>query len=110
LESAPARKPARKYKAAGNRGSRRRITPAQADRIDILQELLGWSDKGLLSFIQRQTSKNQAVDWLTGVQAGKVIVGMQRVLSGGDQALYKAINDMTNSQLKEYGAHERIND
>lgn len=89
------------YFGAGSRGLQRHLTPEQAERIGILEELLGWNNIRTVNFIKRQTGKNKAVNMLANYEAVKVIVGMQRIASGGDKELYAKINKMNNAQLNE---------
>lgn len=89
-----------KYIGSGEVGSQRHLTQAQANRIAILENLLGWSESGTLKFIERQIGRPKAVDWLMNFEAGKVIVGMTRVLSNGDQDKYLQLNQMPNQTLK----------
>ncbi len=102
----------KKYYGTGERGYQHHLTPMQAERISILENLLQWnesedrsqksedSNKRLLGFIFKQTGKQKAVQMLMNYEAGKVIVGMQRILAIGDQAKYNALNKMPNKQLK----------
>lgn len=77
------------------------LTQLQAERILILEKKLGWSNKDTYKFIHRQTGKNAAVPMLTISDAGIVIVGMQKVLSGKIGFDYADINIKTNTQLQE---------
>ncbi len=95
----------------GRRGYQKHLTQLQAARIEILEELLGWkgdsgeeNHKRLLGFIFKQTGKQTAIQMLMNYEAGKVIVGMQRILAGSDKDLYSAINKMSNTELKKLGA------
>lgn len=85
----------------GERGKMNHLTQAQADRIMILQKLLGWHPAGLGSFIHRQTQKLKGVEMLMNFEAKDVIVGMQRVYSDGNKNKYLELNAMSNSQLEQ---------
>jgi hypothetical protein len=93
---------ANKYYGKGRRGMQIHLTELQAQRINILQDLLGWNETRTTGFIKHQLNLNKAVQMLTNFEASKIIVGMQRILSNGDKNLYKRINCMKNSELKGY--------
>jgi len=92
----------KKYYGTGERGRQRHLTPLQAERILLLEELLGWNEVRTRGFIKKQINKDTAVQMLMNYEAVKVIVGMQRIFSGGNKDRYKEINEMTLSQLKNF--------
>lgn len=63
--------PRARYRGSGKRGFNRRITPARAERIGILQDILSWNNAGLLSFIERQTGKKKSGWLVDGCAGGK---------------------------------------
>jgi len=89
------------YKARGKRGVQAHLTQLQADRIAILIKLLKWNEpKRLTGFIERQTSKLKAVDMLANYEATRVIVGLEKILSSGNQETFLSINKMSNEELE----------
>jgi hypothetical protein len=88
-----------KYHGSGIVGYQRNLTQPQADRIEALEIMLGWTGMNTTQFIKKQIGALKDVSWLMNHEAVKVIVGMQRILSGGDEGEYKRINSMTNHQL-----------
>jgi len=97
----------KKYYGKGRAGFQHHITPGQAERIAILEGLLGWNSVRTTGFIKRMTRENKAVQMLMNYQASKIIVGMQRILSeliatsiGDKKEAYKMLNEMTNNQLQ----------
>jgi len=91
-----------KYYGAGSRGSQINLTVFQAERIELLESLLGWDEKRLLGFIERQLGKKKAVQWLMNYEATKVITGLQKLWSENDDELYKSINDMGAKELRKF--------
>lgn len=87
------------YKGTGKRGRQRHLTAAQAERISILEKLLGWDKNRTIGFIKKQTNKNKSVEMLMNYEAGKVIVGMQMILVNSDKEKYKTINAVSNKVL-----------
>jgi len=70
------------------------ITHMQALKIRHLIAELGWGNAGKLKFIKRQTGRTCDIRMLRNYEATKVIVGLQRVLAGGDNDVYKRLNEM----------------
>jgi len=89
------------YYGKGRKGTQRHLTNAQAERIELLQNLLSWANGSVTKFIARQTKKNTAVPMLMNYQAVKVIVGMQKIYSERSNVAYEKLNKMSNKQLKE---------
>jgi len=83
----------------GQRGHQRHLTPLQAERINILSDLMYWDEYRLMGMLKRQTSKATAVSFLMNYEAVKVIIGMQRIYANGDRDLNLKINAMTNAEL-----------
>jgi hypothetical protein len=110
--------PVKKVYGTGQRGQNRHLTAEQADRIEVLKQLLKWDDARLFVFIGRQTGAMRGVQMLTNYQATKVIVGMQRVLTAtlnpsvsplsqrGE--VYSIINGLPNSKLKNLIVQEQV--
>jgi hypothetical protein len=90
----------KKYYGTGTRGQQRHLTALQAERIGILSDALGWDDARLRGFLKRQLDKNTAVQMLMNYEAGKVIVGLQRIFTDGNREYYLKINKLNNEQLK----------
>jgi len=67
-----------KYYPRGS-GYSNHLSDSQAKNIGGLAADLGWTPDGLLKFIQRQTGKNKTVEMLSGKEATKVIIGLERV-------------------------------
>lgn len=105
----------------GDRGGQRHLTQLQAERIDFLQNLLGWERSSTVAFVIRQLGAIKGVAMLMNYEAVKVITGMQRVLAfdlakaetgesvcdqklkrgNVQKAFYESINNSTNKQLQE---------
>lgn len=62
-------------------------------RIDQLKQALGWSDRDLAKFIERQTGKFKMPQSLYGNEASKVITGMDRILN---ELPFKRKHELTN--------------
>jgi len=80
-----------------------RISRKQGLRISILENLLGWDNEPqrLLKFVDRQVkTPGKNIDQIRKDEAGKVIIGLQRILSRGSQDVYDWLNKMTNDELK----------
>lgn len=88
------------YYGKGKKGRQRNLTPAQAERIEILKNILGWNEQSVLNFIHRQTRRLKGVQMLMNWEAVKVIVGMQRILSKNAGIEYSEINSASNKELK----------
>lgn len=86
----------------GQRGSQMHLTDLQAERIILLQKLLGYHDAGFQSFIHRQVGKLKSVSMLMNYEASKVIVGMERVFAGKNRQLFLSLNKMSNAELKSF--------
>mgnify|MGYP001155424868 CR=1 FL=1 len=86
----------------GQRGSQMHLTDLQAERIILLQQLLGYHDAGLQSFIHRQVGKLKSVSMLMNYEASKVIVGMEKVFAGKNRELFLRLNKMSNAELKSF--------
>src|ERR1035437_8076532 len=65
----------------GERGGQRHLTQLQAERIDMLEKLLGWQRSSTVAFVIRQLGAIKGVAMLMNYEAVKVIIGMQRVLA-----------------------------
>jgi hypothetical protein len=93
-----------KYRGNGKRGSQVHLTPAQAERIRILEEILDWHSNGrrLQGFMKRIFNRETRVDWLKNYEAVKLILGMTKLISGKDETLFKKLNSMNNSELQTY--------
>lgn len=115
----------------GARGGQRHLTQLQAERIDLLEKLLGWQRSSTVAFVIRQLGAIKGVAMLMNYEAVKVVTGMQRVLafdmmkveenfSGPDRRLlqggagirqkefYESINNSTNKQLQELYENNNI--
>lgn len=57
------------------------LSYAQKQKIQRLQEELGWSNGDLNAFIQRQIKNSKIISDLTAKEATKVITGLERTLS-----------------------------
>jgi hypothetical protein len=73
-------------------GTGKRITDSQARKIAALVATLGWTNKGLFQFIERQTGKKCDVPMLLKHEASKLIVGLQRVAAKGSRETYRKLN------------------
>ncbi len=89
-----------KYSGKGKRGSQTRITKLQAERIELLMSLLGWNDKSIYKFINKQLKKNSGVEMLRNYEARKVIIGITKVLADKHNYSYSFFNDMSNRELR----------
>lgn len=98
-----------RYSGKGKRGTQKRLTKEQAERIGILQDLLGWSGKALFGFIYKQTGKNIGPEMLMNYQAVKVIIGMGKVYCGNCNLNYKKFNAKNNTELIEILNTNNIN-
>lgn len=94
--------PKRSYKGTGKRGRQQHLTPAQAERIEILESLLGWNRTRTNGFIKRQVRHFKAVEMLMNYEAVKVITGMQRIIANGDKDVYRTINRSSNMDLRNH--------
>lgn len=103
----PKAKPGKPYGSGTARGEKRKgkssihLTGAQAERIGMLADALGWNNTSITQFIQRQTGALKAVQMLMKYEAMKVIVGMTRVLSANLKIDYENLNGASNNQLTE---------
>jgi hypothetical protein len=62
-------------------------------KIDALTDVLGWeTDQRLNGFIKRQTNKNKTKWMITKREATKVIIGLQKMVAGGNRTLYNWLN------------------
>ena len=91
-----------KYQGHGRRGSQIHLSDIQAERIAILEDKLGWNEARTAGFITRQTGKAAAVRMLMNYEAVKVIVGMTRILAGGNRALFLGLNKSGNNELRVF--------
>lgn len=72
----------------------------QINKIDSLIEVLGWDNPQRLNgFIKRQTGKNKSKMMLTEPEATKVIIGLMKILAGGNRKLYNWLNTATPSLI-----------
>jgi len=99
-----------RYTGNGKNGRSKHLTPARANRIEILEDLLGWTgEEKLTKFIKRQVARLRPenilvhVNMLSNKEASKVIIGMQRVFCDDRKLDYEKINMLGNKQLKEIG-------
>ena len=92
------------YRGRGKRGTQKHLTQLQADRITLMEKLLGWKPESTTKFIKRQTGNLTGVQMLMNWQAVKVIVGMQRILSENLGVDYSSINKADNETLKNLTA------
>ncbi len=76
------------------------ISRAQAERIAILEVILGWNDAStrLTGFIRRQIGDDVAVMDMSSKEARKVIIGMQRIVAPKSED-FKCINNASNDDL-----------
>jgi len=73
---------------------------AQIRKIDALVTLLGWDEeKRLNGFIKRQTKRNKTKLMLTGGEATKVLIGLQRIAAKGDNELYNWLNSASGADI-----------
>lgn len=91
----------KKYDGKGKRGFNRHITPARAERINILEQILEWDSKRLQGFIFKQTGLSKGVEMLTSSEGGKVITGLTRIYTAGNRDLYLKINRLPNNELRK---------
>ncbi len=92
-----------RYYGKGERNGKAKnsnLSQLQAKRIDILEKILGWDSVRTLDFIKKQTGNNSAVQMLTMDNAGKVIVGMEKILSWNKRVEYGEINKLSNDQIQ----------
>jgi hypothetical protein len=85
---------------------KKEISRAQMERIALLEDLLGWSDDRLFGFIKKQVKKGNISDLTIG-EGRKVIIGMQKILSG-NKTVYKYINSLKNSDLRQKAVQDNI--
>ena len=91
-------------------------TVGQVHKIDALAWMLGWEgdENRLNGFIKKQTGRNKNKWMLTGREATKIIIGLQRWISGGDGATYYWLNSAMpgvlrtkqGQQIKQRLSHE----
>lgn len=105
-QSRPTRR--KRYEGKGERGRQRHLTPLQAERIRILEDLLGWNSVSVQRFIYKQIGKLKGVEMLMNYEAGKVIVGMQRVLAFNTKVEYGKLNNCINGRLKEFVTESKV--
>ena len=72
-------------------------------RIALLEKFLGWDNnpQRLFEFIKRQISQDKKVSQLSKFEAGKIIIGMQKILACGSKDIYDWINDLRNNELNQ---------
>jgi len=92
--------PPSKYRGTGKQGYNLHITQPRADRIGILEDLLGWNEKRTQGFIFKQTGFNKSVEMLTSHEGSKVIIGMTRFYANGNHDTYLRITRLTNIELQ----------
>lgn len=85
-----------------------RITYAQKRKIEALQLLLEWSQQALWDLFERQAKGRRSIDMLTRTEANKVIIGMQRIFSGGDTKLYDTLNRASARYLHSAAGQEEL--
>lgn len=68
-------------------------TIPQVNKIRALAAMEEISDEALQSFIKRQTGRNKGIWMLSRSEAGKVIIGLQKVFSGDDKEMYALLNE-----------------
>jgi len=91
-----------KYTGRGVKGRQKHLTAYQAERIELLEKLLGWKSENTTVFVSRQVKLLKGVEMLMNWEAVKVIVGMQKILSSNLKTEYAVINAARNSELKNY--------
>lgn len=73
---------------------------AQLDKINALLHMMRWDSERAQGFIERQTGRSKTPDMLTGKEATKVIVGLQKVYARGDSATYKILNESDADEIR----------
>ena len=94
------------YAGKGKRGQQKHLTEAQAERIRLMEYLLGWDKNRTCGFIYKQINRNKvvnvfkSVEMLMNYEAVKVIVGMEKIGCGKLGLDYETLNKMTNADLR----------
>lgn len=68
------------------------VSYGQKQKMKALAALLGWNRKRLWGFIRKQTGQSKSEDMLLKKEATKVIIGLQRIIAGGDGELFNLLN------------------
>lgn len=83
---------------------------AQVKRMELLAGLLGWTDENRLTgFIARQTGKHKTKMMVTGGEASKIIIGLQRIIADGNLKIYDIVNKASNMELGSPVVRNEIN-
>lgn len=81
----------------------------QINKVNALEGAAGWDNpKRMTGFIKRQTKKNKSRHMLTGKEASKVIIGLQRIIAGGNNDLYTWLNTATADIIDSDRGHKKI--
>lgn len=82
----------------------------QIDKIDALAGVLGWeADRRLNGFIKRQTGKNKTKWMITKREATKVIIGLMKMIAGGNRDLYNWLNTANAELIGSDWGRKQIN-
>lgn len=76
------------------------LSHAQYNKLQALVDFMEWNEERINGFIQRQTGKQKTIDMLTGREATKVIVGMQKIYAAGDRSIYNRLNRAEANDIK----------
>lgn len=86
-------------------------TIPQVNKIRALAAMEEISDESLLAFIKRQTGRNKSIWMLSRSEAGKVIIGLQKVFSEGDKQMYALLNEADAGSLcKKVGISYKVSE
>lgn len=79
-------------------------------KIAALVKVLGWDgDQRLNGFIKRQTGKSKTAWMLTKDEATKVIIGLMKMISKGNRALYNWLNSVSGDAIDSTEGRNHIN-
>lgn len=80
----------------------------QQEKIKALAELLGMSTTRKYEFIERQVGYKKSERMCTPKEAGKIIVGLQKIFAQGDSELYQTLNKVSARYIRSQKGKEAL--